>query len=213
MTWVTRYFLLLAAIVAVPLSSAVGQQSPVEMTQRLISQIQSQRGLDAVIDDLDWDSAFAHMDPEMRKQMSINSPDDLKRQQLESYRGMPDKVAASLHSAAANATGSQAAILQTMNERLSKSVEEQNAKAASDFGETEYSIGKSSVHDNTAEVEVIQKRGETVSTGTLEFVRSGRTWKLKSAAPLSPTGGPAPLPNQLLGPPVSSPNEAVLRLH
>lgn len=208
-------FVIACCVFSLVLPSFARAESPIDIANRLIVELQKKQSLDPVIEQVDWQGAYEKMDPEQKKQMGIKSPEDLKALQVENYRGIGGKMKGSLEKAFNSAPPDQAALLKVMNDRLDSSLAEQKKKSEENFRQTSYSLGEAHVGENDAQIEVVKTVGERVTTSTLEFVKVKGDWKLKSAAPLSPdattsdTGGPG----NLLGPSIASPNTALIRLY
>ena len=205
-------YLIAAAISFAPARAYA--ESPKEIALQMIASMQKHLNLDPVIEKVDWQGAYKNMDPAQRQQMGFNSPDDLKKYQIENYKGLGDKVREGVQNGRKTAKGKEAVVLQRMNERLDDTLNKQQEQSRKDFLQTKYAIGKENVGADTAEVEIIKTRGESSVTQTLEFVKVEGNWKIKSAAPLSPsaTGKPGEsAPDGLLGPSVASPDSVVVR--
>ena len=202
----------LAFFVLLVTPSIAFADEPAKIAQALIDQMGQKQSLEPAAETIDWQGAYEAMDPAVKAQMGIKSPEDLKAQQLNGYKNIGGEVKTSVDRALKNADPQKAKILEVMQQRLQKSLDEQSAKAKQDFAETTYVVGKERINNDTAEVEVLKGRGESQSTVTLQFVKRNGTWKLKSAAPLSPNGnGGDEAVTGLLGPSVASPNEAIVR--
>ncbi len=203
---------LIAFLATALLPLEVRAQTPTELTHELIAKLQKSQSLDPVIEEVDWSGAYDSMDPEQRKEMGLKSAEELKASQIENYRGMGTKVKGSVERALKNVPPEKVAVLEAMQERLNASLAEQEEKAKSDFSETSYAVGDAKVGETDAQVEIVKTKGETVTKSTVEYIKVNGKWKLKSAAPLSPSAtGAKGEPGNLLGPSISSPDAVVLR--
>ena len=187
-------------------------ETPSEITQRLIKQLESKQELAPAFDYVDWEGAFKQVDPALKARMGLRSANDYRNQEVERYNGQ-DKISQGLDSAISTADPEHKKRLTEMKEHLSKSLDNQKAETEKAFAETEYTIGDETIDGDTAEVKLIKKRNQSVNTDTLEFVKSGGNWKLKSAAPLNPTSpvGGKDMQRGILGPPVAMPTEGIVR--
>jgi len=193
------------------LCSTAGALTPQQYTEQLIMEIHDRNSLDPAIDALDWEGALASLDPKLREQSKIETAEDLRKQEIQRYRGMGDQVVEGLTKALKEAPADKRALLKLMQETTSDNIMEQQAAAKKAFDETDYTVGKTTEEEDEAKVELIKKRGEKTSSATLELVKVGSDWKIKSAAPFSPSGSVGASSNSLLGPPIIMPGKGVVR--
>lgn len=206
--WISVLFLQCLLLIA-----PAAAQSPQEITERLIAEVAKAEKLTPAFDYVDWEGAYAAMEPSQREYLGIRSATEFRSYQIGHYDGQDSKVAGGLDAAISKAPPGELARLRQMQEHLSKSVEDQRAAAEKAFTETSYAIGEVTEEGDTAKVALVKERGEVVINDVVEFIRVGSKWKLKSAAPFNPLSG-APVKEQrrsLLGPPLAAPGEGLVR--
>jgi hypothetical protein len=207
-----KRFVILALIIGFALlAEAAMAQSPVQIVEQLIADVSRKHSVQPVADHLDWQGAFKAMDPAMKEQMGFKSVEDFKKHELEAYSNSGEQVRESINRAIKSSDPRQKAILEATKEHLDTSLENQKAEADKAYIRTHYSVGKSKIDRDTAQVDLVKDVDGTITTQTLDFVQVDGNWKLKSGAAFNPSGSKGPPSQSMLGPSVSSPDESVVR--
>ncbi len=210
---VRTIWLVLLFMHSVVVAAPAVAESPAEITARLIEEISSKQKLNPAFDYVDWDGAYAAMEPEQRAYLGIKSVKEFRAYEIEKYDGQDVKVGGGLEAALGKAGPAELPRLRQMQEHLTKSVEDQRERALKAFEETTYTVGEISDEGDGSRVPLVKERGELVINDVVEFVNVGGKWRIKSAAPFNPMSG-EPAKEQrrsLLGPPLAAPGEGLVR--
>lgn len=164
-----------------PLGAALAED-PVQASSRIIAQIKKDGGLSSEVTQADWQAAFDALDPKERQKLKIYSVDDYKK----AYQNIGEKVKESIAATIAKDPSKRASNVGVMKQRVETGLELQQKSMKQAFAETTYMVGKSTVTDGEAEVEIIKKRGPIETKDTAKFVKAAGAWKLKSGVAFNP---------------------------
>jgi len=209
---ITLAIILIIAFLLVLQTTPAMANTPEGEVAAVINTIKSKRNMAAIADSIDWESAYESFSEGERKDLKVESAEQLKehfkKQDLEKAEKDVERFKKSLESNKVKLTKEEAIFKKSQIKSIDNEFKQQKAKMSKLIGETRFKILGSEITGETAKVKILKHTDSQSEQIEIHLKKISGKWKLLSAAALNPLSSSKGAGNNPLGT-VTNPSQAL----